>query len=283
MTTASQTPEMTHPVDLYLQHLAHVGHPTTTTRTYRTVLRRADRELPGGLCSHDYEIEAWLGSHHHPSTRNVYRAALQGFYAWAVKRQLITYNPAAEIEAARRVRGIPRPASLTELATILERAENPVRLWAIIAAYEGARCIEISRLNRTDITQETTYLYGKGDKHRVVPTHPELWIAVRDLPPGLLAGGRSPNRISNHAAEIMDRIGVPDVTMHRLRHLAGTLWQQATGDIRVTQQLLGHASVATTMVYTAVSDAAMRRAVLAIPSVTGASAAPNADGPPGRS
>lgn len=278
MTTTSH-PQTMHPIDLYLQHLADIGRPRTTIDTYATPLRRAQAELPHGLCALPEELERWLGSLRSSSSRNTYRAALRGFYSWALKRHLIDQNPAIDLEPVKRRRTTPRPATLEQLGTILERAEDPVRLWALVAAYAGARCIEISRLERKDITEDTTYLWGKGDKERAVPTHPQVWAAVRDLPPGLLAGGRTANRVSNAAAKVFDRIGVPDVTLHRLRKLAGTLWQQATGDIRVTQELLGHASVATTMVYTAVSDAAMRRAVLAIPSLTSGAAAPTAAGP----
>jgi integrase/recombinase XerC len=279
MSTTGKTHPM-HPMHLYLRHLTDIGHPATTVDTYAVALRRAAAELPAGLRAYDHELEHWLGGCGAPSTRNVYRAALQGFYRWAVRQEHIDQDPAAGLAPVRLRRGVPRPASLAELGSILEHTVDPVRLWAVLAAYAGARCIEIARLDRRDVTEQTVRLHGKGDRERLVPTHPQLWAAVCGLPGGLIAGGRTRRQVSSRAAAAFDHIGLPDVTMHRLRHLAGTLWQQATGDIRVTQELLGHASVATTMVYTAVSDEAMRRAVLAMPAVTGAAAESSADDPP---
>lgn len=270
---------MTHPADLdridaYVAHLSTLGHPDTTTQTYRAALNRAARELPAGLCAVPDELLAWLATLRSASARQTYRAALRGFYDWAINRGgLQGANPAAGLPTVRRKRGLPRPCTLDELATILDRARQPVRLWAMLAAYAGTRCCEIARLRREDVTETMTWLHGKGDKQRQVPTHPAVWAAVAGLPPGLLAGGRNAHCVSHRGAAEFDRIGLPEVTLHRLRHLAGTLWQAATGDVRVTQELLGHASVATTMVYTAVSNTQMRAAVLAVPTLSASAAA----------
>lgn len=255
------------PVQAYLAHLAAIGRPATTIGTYRCALRLAGRELAAGLLSYDYEIETWLATRTIP-TRAVYRAALRSFYTWALKRKLVSENPAAELEPVHRLQRQPRPVPLDRVQRILAEAREPVRLWVVVGLYAGARCCEIARLAREDVDEQTVILHGKGDRERIVPTHPELWSAVRDLPPGLVAEGRSAHYISWRAAAEMDHIGLPDVTMHRLRHTAGTAWQRATRDIRVTQELLGHASPATTAVYAAASNEDMRTAVLSMPALT---------------
>lgn len=270
------------PADAYLAHLTAIGHPKTTIDTYRCALRRASIELPAGLLSVHDEIEQWLATRRASSTRNVYRAALRGFYEYALRRGMISENPAADLAPIKRRTGLPRPVPLDQLAHILENAAEPERLWYTVAAYAGARCCEIARLDRADVDEHTIYLHGKGDRERLVPTHPMVWAAVRDLPQGPLAGGRNAAAVSSRGNRRLDRLGLPAVTMHRLRHTAGTLWQAAVGDTRVTQQLLGHASLQTVQIYTAVSDTSMRAAVLAMPSITvGAATAADAGSEPG--
>src|SRR5690606_18080423 len=111
---------------------------------------------------------------------------------------------------------------------------HPYRLWAAIAAYSGARCIEIANLNpATDITPAGIRLHGKGARDRVVPLHDHLR--------GMLAAHRGPiarvneRRISDYARREFHRIGV-QTSMHRLRaYFATTLLEQEV-DVRVVQE-----------------------------------------------
>jgi integrase/recombinase XerC len=257
-------------ITAWLDHLTAVGHPATTRDTYRCVLTRASRELPHGLGQAlPEELVTWLGTHRSLATRGAYRAALTSFYRWVCStRRLKGPNPAADLPRIKRPRRLPRPVEHHELALILEDAAEPVRTWAVIAAYAGARCCEIARLDRADVSEQSTRLHGKGDRQRSVPTHPAVWAAVAGLPAGLVAAGRTPWQVSHAGASEFRRLGVAG-GLHRLRHYFGTHVQAAVRDLRVTQELLGHASPATTAVYTAVSDSAMRAAVLALPHTQG--------------
>lgn len=259
-------------IDRYLRHLAEAGHPNTTILAYRSPLRRAAREL-GSLRLLPEELQTWLATIQARNTRAAYANALRCFYRWCVRIRLLYpwEDPTAELPATRSQRGLPRPVSHDELRVILTGARQPYRLWCLIAAYGGLRCVEIARLSRRDITADVIYLDGKGDKPRIVPTHPDIWAAVAGLPPGPVAGC-SPKRVSdNISVECQRRLGLAGVTAHRLRHWYGTYIHAAIGDVRVTQQLLGHASPTTTAVYTAVSDARLRAAVTGLPRITGAS------------
>lgn len=280
MTTSGAGPAEYEPMRLadaikiqeYLEHLTVTGYPKTTVDTYRCALRAAARNLPAGLGgSYPEELAAWLATLTR-GTQLTYGSALRGFYAHHRRTGAhVGDDPTAELPRVRRPRRLPRPVEHDQLARILTYASQPVRRWATIAAYCGARCCEIARLDRGDITEQSTYLHGKGDADRLVPTHPDVWAAVRDLPPGLLAGGRSPHEVSRLASKEFRRLGLAGIGMHRLRHWYGTHIQAAAGNTRVTQDLLGHASLANTQIYTAVSDVAMRAAVLGLPRLNGAS------------
>lgn len=281
MTTARQHDGMPdiHHVEAYLRQLTLAGYRHTTIKTYRGVLLRAVHQLPRGLCAYPDELAEWIARGDSRNTRATSAAALRGFYRWCQHTGRLTYNPMDDVATVGHKRGYPRPVTHDELARLLTGAREPYRLWCLLAAYAGARCIEISRLHRDDITQETVYLAGKGDRDRAVPTHPAIWAAIADLPPGPVAACNAA-RVSAQVSRECHRLGLTGVTAHRLRHWAGTWWQAATGDVRVTQELLGHASPATTAVYTAVSDQARRAAVLGLPVIaaTGAAGAPTAAG-----
>jgi integrase/recombinase XerC len=262
------TPADLHHLGAWLTHLELAGHPATTVATYRSVLTRAARELPHGLCAEPPEIVAWLGAHRAANTRAGYATALRAFYRWCLAGGRITVDPTAGLPVPRQRRGVPRPVTDAELAALLGRARQPVATWCTLAAYAGLRCCEVSRLAAADITEQVVYVLGKGDKPRAVPTHPLVWAAAVALPPGPVAGGRTPATVSHRIAGEARRLGLAGVTAHRLRHHFATRTLEAGGNLRVTQELLGHSSPATTAVYTQVSDVAMRAAVLGLPCPT---------------
>ena len=248
-----------------------------TVEHRRAVLTKADRELPSGLEATREEIQAWLhrasqrGRPLSANARAAYWAALTGFYAHVVGLPGgLDHNPMADLPRPRQKTGRPRPLTHDQLRRILTEAANPYRLWTLLAAGLGARCIEISRLDRDDVQPEVTWLHGKGDKHRTVTTHPAVYAAVSALPAGPVARTRhgeqaTAHYISGMASAYFHRIGMPGVALHRARHWYATHVQRAAGDIRVTQELLGHASPRTTALYTEVAYEAKRAAVEALP------------------
>jgi integrase/recombinase XerC len=172
------------------------------------------------------------------------------------------------------------------LQVVLTRARDPYRTWALLAAYAGLRAIEISRLDREHVTEYTvTVVSGKGDQPGIVPTHPRVWAAVRDLPPGPVARSRLGRRLSERTisarfgVHCRDVLGLPHgVSLHPMRHWAGTELQRGNGDVRVTQEFLRHASLSSTMIYTAVSDRHLRAAVMALPTIDADPCAGRTDG-----
>jgi integrase/recombinase XerC len=265
-------------IERYLDHLRELNRAKTTIATRRQMLYRHDRELPLGLAeANEDELRATIyRDDWDAKTQASNLTGLRSFFGWAVRRQELDFNPADGLIRPHIRRTLPRPPTDAQLADILDRAAEPYRLWVLLAAGEGMRCCEIAVADREHVTEGTFLVFGKGDKERMVPTHPAVWQAVRHLPPGPLArredGGRATaHSVSKLAAVHFDDLGLPDVTLHRFRHWFGTSTLDACGNLRTVQELMGHASPTSTAVYTQVSNRARTAAVAALPVLAGLS------------
>jgi integrase len=187
-------------------------------------------------------------------------------------------DPTASIPVPRAPKCLPKPVTEEELAAMLDALPEPLRTAAYLAGYAGMRVSEIAACRREHITVETILIPdGKGGDPGVVPTHPIVWTTVVNRPPGLLVLNRRGRPVDGHwitqtARYHLDRMGMPDVHLHRLRHRYGTLIQATVGDLRVTQECMRHRSVTSTAGYTLVTGDAKRAAVAALPAPRGARA-----------
>jgi len=177
-----------------------------------------------------------------------------------------------ELDRPKAPRGQPRPVTDEQLAKLLGASE-PLRTAFMLAAYSGLRRAEIARSRREHITEERILIpIAKGGDAQAVPTHPLLWAHVRDFPAGpLVPNSRGEHFTLNALSQRVDywmlTHGMKGVTLHKLRHWFGSVVQREYGDIRVTQELLRHVSIATTQVYTAVATDAKRAAIGHLPRV----------------
>jgi integrase/recombinase XerC len=274
-------------IDHYLAHLARIRRSPRTVATYGDALWPAHRDLPAGLPQAlPAELERWLANPAWSATTQRLRTTiLRRFFGWAVERGHLSYDPAERLISPDLPWRAPRAATDEQVAAILSRTTGPVRLWAVLASRAGLRAIEIARLCRQDITQHTVTVIGKGDKQRSVPTHPAVWRAIADLPPGPIVerlpgdtDDRVAHRISAASWRVYARAGVR-TSIHRLRAWCGTTLLQAGHDLSVVQDYLGHASPVTTRRYATPSEAQMRQAMLSLPD-TDAAAAADRPGPP---
>jgi integrase len=273
---------MTDPlISKFLTYLTERRRSPRTIELRRQVLTRMDNELPQGLVTANAdEIRTWLfRPEWGRSTLSAYYGCPASFFAWAcgpLSAEPLDYNPMNAIQRPEAPQGMPRPATEDQLAQILTRAEDPFRRWALLASYEGLRCIEIAGLHREHVTAKSLFVaHGKGDKEAILPTHPLVWEAIRDLPPGPVArtriggGPATAHYVSIQSALYFREIGVP-VTMHQLRHRFGTETYRHTKDLRLTQELMRHASPDTTAVYTLIVSEEREMAIRALPTPTGA-------------
>lgn len=262
-------------IEAWVQDLIDRDKAPTTIETYSDVVCRAHAELPEGvLFATAEELRGWIWAPgRKPASRKLYRAALGSFFTWATHpaNPHLDFNPMPLIPSVKAPRGRPRPITVDVLTDVLQRAKMPYQLWFRLAAGAGLRCVEISRLDREDITAESIWVLGKGGVEAQVPTHPGIWACAQPLPAGPIARMRNGTRadrhaISNRGARILGQLGHPGVTMHRLRHFYGSQVRRAAhGDLRVAQEALRHASPTQTAVYTDYLNEELVAAVHAVP------------------
>lgn len=265
--------------DLIQSYVSFLRKESCSSKTIKDRLRTLtlmDKELPLGLDSANTdELEAWLWRDGwSQGTRETYFYAFSGFFRWATKKEILDFNPAAEITPPKVPRRLPRPVSDEQLAQLLARAAEPYRLWVLLAAYGGLRCLDIARLQREQINERTTTIVrSKGDKARVVPTHEIVWEAVRDLPAGPITEHDEEYIAQRAAIHFSRSLRMPGVTLHRCRHWFGTMVQRLYKDLRVTQELMGHSSPSTTAGYAMVAGEQTRAAIEALPRLDDADGA----------
>lgn len=263
----------------YVAWLTICNRSPRTIRARRQILGRIDKELPHGLdLATSDELKEWIFRNGWSQcTRQTYYGAARAFFTWACNPHdaRLDFDPTALLPRPSTPRGIPRPVSDAELQHILANAVEPYRTWSKLAAYAGLRAIEIAGLHREHVTQENLHVVrGKGGRPGMLPTHPEIWAAVRDLPAGPIALTKTGDPASDTYVSVTaalyfrQDLNMPGVGLHRLRHWYGTSIYRATKDIRRTQELLRHASPSTTAIYTLVSSEERLAAIQTLPTFT---------------
>lgn len=263
-------------LDLHLAHMRAGGKSPQTIDGRRIVLRQLYKVLPFGLAyAAQEQIEAWLASLRERGrsrwTLVSYSYHVREFYRWATRAGFLDGDPTGGLARVRVPPSIPRPVAEDQLAHALATLTEPYKTAIVLAAFAGLRRAEIASCRREHITAEAVLIpHGKGDKPGSVPTHPYLWEHIHARPAGPLVrdrGGRevSPRWLSIEIRAALDAIGLDGVHLHCFRHRYGTLIQQSTGDIRVTQECLRHANIRTTMGYTLVTSSQRSAAVAALP------------------
>lgn len=285
----------------YLDHLAiERGLAANTLAAYRRDLRRyaaflAVRDIGdlGGVRAEDTSaFLAGLRTDLAASSAARTISAVRGLHAFAVREGMTESDPAREVRPPTLPRRLPKALQLTDVEAILAAAAagEPPRTLRDRALLEvlygsGARISEAVGLDvdDLDVPGGLVRLYGKGGKERVVPigsyareavtaylvrARPELARAGRGTPALFLnaRGGRLTRQGAWGVLKIAaDRAGVPAqrVSPHTLRHSFATHLLDGGADIRVVQELLGHASVTTTQVYTLVTVEHLREAYVA--------------------
>lgn len=217
-------------------------------------------------------------------------AAVHGWHRFCALEGLTTQDPAREVRPPAQPRRLPKAISTDEVARLLEAAglgDGPVplrdRALLELLYSTGARISEVVGLDVDDVDMDPTTssvrLLGKGGKERVVPmgsyarsaleaylvrARPVLAAAGRGTPAVLLntRGARLSRQsawaVLRQAAQRAGLSRADDVSPHTLRHSFATHLLAGGADVRVVQELLGHASVTTTQIYTQVTADTLR-------------------------
>ncbi len=210
-------------------------------------------------------------------------AAARSFLSWAARTGRIATDPSTRLLAPRRLATLPAVLKADEAAALLDSAAEAVepghpiglrdRVALELLYATGARVGELVGLDVDDIDlqRRTARLFGKGGKERVVPfgvpaaRAVEAWLSTgRPLlagpqsGPALLLGQRGRRADQRQIRAVVHRLvatlpEVRDLGPHGLRHSAATHLLEGGADLRTVQELLGHATLATTQIYTHVS------------------------------
>lgn len=282
----------------YLDHLqVERGLANNTILAYRRDLNvyarfLAERRIfdPREVTSEDIDVfVGWLRSQTSRTGRpyaatSVSRivVAVRGFHRSLAREGLVEGDISADLAAPNSHRALPKALSVEEIETLLKAptGEDPIVLRdrAMLELLYGAG-LRISELTGSDVDdldrpQRLIRVRGKGDKDRVVPYGAladaalDRWLvagrpAVSPKGPALFLnarGGRITRqgawkRLREHAA----KVGLEGrVSPHTLRHSFATHLLDGGADVRAVQELLGHASVTTTQIYTLISRKALQ-------------------------
>ncbi len=207
--------------------------------------------------------------------------AVRSFFKWWCKMEQVDANPAVAIELPKEPRRLPRNTlSESEVRRVLKipNLADPLgvrdRTILEVLYSTGIRRMELAQLELADLHMERQTLFirsGKGDRDRVVPLgkRTTLWLKryfevtrpllslSKDNPTLFLTGygdGFSPGSLGSLVKGIIRRSGINrNGSCHLLRHACATHMLERGADVRIIQQLLGHAKLETTAIYTQVS------------------------------
>jgi integrase/recombinase XerC len=218
-------------------------------------------------------------------------ASARVFFAWAQRSGRVTGDPAAGLKSPTQVRSLPptlRQADadtmLAEAVVAAEQGGGPlaardVAMLELLYA-SGIRVSELCGLDIDDLDAERSVVrvFGKGRKERTIPVGRPAWRALDKW----IAGSRSKlvtaesgaavfvgergrridprvvRRVVHRALRVVE--GAPDLGPHGLRHAMATHLLEGGADLRSVQEMLGHASLATTQIYTHVTEDRLRNA-----------------------
>ena len=279
-------------IDGYLAHLARERRlsPHTSSNYARDVAALADYLERGNVTDWkrvDSQHVRLFAARSHAgglSPRSVQRrlSAVRGYFNYLVREGVAASNPAVEIRAPKAARRLPGTLDVDQITQLLEAPAGDalaVRDRAIMELFysSGLRLAELVGLGLTDVdlVDRTARVLGKGAKTRIVPVGRKACEAIRAWlrERGALAGvdetalfvGRNGSRLKPRAVQLRiaywaRRAGLPSrVYPHLFRHSFATHLLESSKDLRGVQELLGHADISTTQVYTHLDFAHLAR------------------------
>jgi len=213
-------------------------------------------------------------------------AAVRSFFKFMVAEGLIKANPIQDVRSPKIGRSLPRPISFSQVRLLIEQpsklstpeAKRDRAMLELLYA-SGMRVSELVSLNLGDVDLENGYVrcLGKGNKERVIPIYEQAVLAVKEYieetRPQVVHNDEEKALFLNPRGERLTRQGFwqklkeyaksanlePEVTPHTLRHSFATHMLSGGADLRSVQELLGHANISTTQVYTHLTTEHIRR------------------------
>lgn len=283
MTDASAQERLTRWVEGFLQHLRNERRlsPHTLASYQRDLAAFAAHCSTHGVSDwsgiDEHRLRAYAALRHREglSGRSLQRnlSAIRSFFNYLLREGVLRHNPGQGIRAPKSPHKLPRTLDADQVGRLLAvEQRDPLarrdRAMMELVYSSGLRLAELVSLNLNDVdlADGTVRVTGKGAKTRVVPvgryaaTAVKDWLAVRAELAGpdqlALFLNRNGRRLGARSVQLRLRgwalkqgIGV-NVHPHMLRHCFASHLLESSGDLRAVQELLGHADIATTQVYT---------------------------------
>lgn len=235
-----------------------------------------------------YEFIYYLNQERQNSadTRARKLCSVKSFFRYCVnKKAYFSYNPSVDIDAPAKRKTLPKYLSLEECLELLRsvKTEFTERDFCMITMFLncGMRLSELVGMNLSDFKEGTVRIIGKGNKERTVYLTESCTQALNAYLPARAAvanlkdldavfiSKRTGKRLTNRRVEqiveqCLSMAGLADkgYSPHKLRHTAATMMYRSGGaDMLALQEILGHANVATTQIYTHISESQLENAV----------------------
>jgi len=222
-----------------------------------------------------------------PTTRARKVAAARSFFKFLLAEGIIKEDPTENVKSPAVGRALPKPISVSQVRALLEQptkrstpdAKRDAAMLQLLYA-SGMRVSELVSLNLEDVNtiDGDVRCFGKGHKERIVPIHKQAVQAideyVKEARPRLVRNDKEKALFLNRRGDRLTRQGFwqilkeyaksagleGEVTPHTLRHSFATHMLSGGADLRAVQELLGHANISTTQVYTHLTTEHIRRA-----------------------
>jgi integrase/recombinase XerD len=256
------------------------GLADTTIRNRESILRSlARRSRRGPLDIATADLRRQIGRPDvKAGTRRTERGAMVAFFCFLQEDGHRVDNPASKLPTVSAPRGVPRPFSPEQIDAMLQGgAYRRTRAMILLGYFQGFRVSSIASVHADDLDllEGTIRTVGKGAKVSTFPLHPVIRELARSMPTtgwwfparGERDGHIHSSSVTNLITLAKKRAGITDPTLtpHSLRHAFATDMIENGVDIRVIQDLLSHASLSTTQIYTGVSVGRKRAGILTLP------------------
>lgn len=211
-------------------------------------------------------------------------AALKAFYQFLVRENYLEQDPTVNLESPRLEKRLPKVLTIREVETLLAQPDSSTaaglrdRAMLELLYATGIRVSELVSLNHSDVNLDLAYIrcLGKGSKERIVPLGSMAVKGVRDYlqngRPRLIRDRNEEALFVNHHGRRLTRQGFwkivkkyaedaridKEITPHTLRHSFATHLLENGADLRSVQEMLGHADISTTQIYTHITKGRLK-------------------------
>ena len=271
------------PVAEYIRHLREERRysPHTLSNYQRdlsaAIAMMAERDCAGWSALTGPELRSMVATWHRrgqaPRSLSRRLSAIRSFYKYGIMNGLYEHNPAQDIAAPKRDKPLPRVLAVDQADQLLSGKADSAPEQGDLAMFElvyscGLRLAEVIGLDVNTVDQDNAQLrvVGKGGKERELPVGRQAlaalkaWLDVRSSMAkedeqalfvnqrGTRMGSRT---VQHRLKKLAQERGLPlHVHPHMLRHSFATHLLESSGDLRAVQELLGHADISTTQIYT---------------------------------